>query len=129
MSRAGTYLALVLLGALVGAVGTFLQAARLTLAGQGNLVLPYGIVIALALTAGVCAVGGLAVESRAGALAAGAGWLAVVVLSLSPGPGGDVVLPARTLSYVWLFGGLLLVGMALTAPYELLGRRVRGRRS
>lgn len=125
MNRAGTYLALVLLGALVGAVGTFLQAARLTL---GALALPYGVVVALVLTVAACAAGGLAVASRAGALAAACGWLAVVVVSLSPGPGGDVLLPARTLSYVWLLGGLLLVGMALTAPYALLAQRGRERR-
>ena len=120
MHRAPTLLVLVLLGALVAAVGTFLQAARL---GLGPVDVPYGVVVSLALTAAVCLAGGLATGSRSGALAAAAGWLLVLVLSLAPGPGGDVVLPARPLSYVWLLGGVVLVGMTLAAPYERMARR------
>lgn len=76
---------------------------------------PWGLVLALALTlAG-------AVLSRAwggwGPLVAfGVGAVLAAQLFARPGPGGDVLVPAGTLGWVWLLGSLATVVLAALAP-------------
>ncbi|MGZ4611353.1 MAG: DUF6113 family protein [Actinomycetes bacterium] len=99
-------------GAAAGVLGSFVHAY--TFHG-----LPVGLLVALALSLAVFATGGLAAGARSGALAAAAGWLvAVAYLSLQR-PEGDLVVPASTLGYCWLFGGTLVAGAALAFPYAL----------
>lgn len=115
----------VLLGLLAGAAGSFLQAASI-----GPL--PYGIVLALALTLAAFRVAGRAAGRTSGAAAAAVGWVVAVFLLLLPRPEGDLVLPARVLSYVWMLGGLLLVAASIALSALNLGtlgtlRALRGR--
>lgn len=51
-----------------------------------------------------------------GLVAYGLGWLAVVQVAASTGPGGDVLLPGQVSSYVWMGGGMLMIGVAAFAP-------------
>lgn len=51
-----------------------------------------------------------------GLVAYGLGWLAVVQVAASAGPGGDVLLPGQVSSYVWMGGGMLMIGVAAFAP-------------
>ncbi|WP_278236784.1 DUF6113 family protein [Isoptericola sp. AK164] len=97
-----------LLGGVVGLIGTV-----------GHRMawwdLPLGLALALALTLSA------AVLCRAWAgvgtlLACGAGWLVTVQLLAAEGPGGDVLVPADTVGYVWTYGGLLLFAVAAFLP-------------
>lgn len=83
---------------------------------------PVGLVAALGLSLSVVAGAGAASGSRAGALAAAAGWLAGVVALATPRAEGDLVLPATWTAYGWLFGGTLLGGLAAAWPYRGGGR-------
>jgi len=110
-----------LLGALVGAVGTFMFAALLP-AGITDHVSaaaswPVGLVLTLALSVAA------AILARAwggyGAYTAYAvGWLVVViVLSGMHGPGGDVLAGAhQRWASLWMYGGFLLVAASAFAP-------------
>ncbi|MGO1315456.1 MAG: DUF6113 family protein [Cellulomonadaceae bacterium] len=97
--------AAVLLGAVVGVVGTFTHRS----------VEPLGLVLAFA------AVLSAAVWMRAwaglgGVLALGLGWVAAVQVLALAGPGGDVLVPAQPLGYLWVYGGLVFVVAAAFAP-------------
>lgn len=93
------------LGAIVGLVGTIAHRS----------VPPWGVVAALVTLLAVCTVA----RAAAGAgslLAAGAGWMVAVQLLSAGGPGGDVLVPAATIGYVWVYGGLAAVLAPLLAP-------------
>ncbi len=98
-------LAAVPVGLAVGLVGTFMHRS----------VEPFGLALGLAT---VVAAG---VFSRAnaglwGAVAYTVTWAIVVqVLSLE-GPGGDVIVPAATVGYVWTYGGLVAALAPLMLP-------------
>ncbi|WP_277208986.1 DUF6113 family protein [Isoptericola croceus] len=97
-----------LLGAAVGVIGTV--AHRAQWAG-----LPTGLVLALMLTLSA------AVLCRAWSgtltlLTCGAGWLVAVQVLAATGPGGDVLVPAQDVGYVWTYGGLVLVAAAAFLP-------------
>ena len=79
--------------------------------------LPVGLLCALALSGAVFVAAGLAVRSRSGAAAAAAGWLLPVLLFSSPRPEGDLVVPGDALGYAWLFGGVVVAGLAIAWPY------------
>lgn len=99
------YLVALLLGGLVGTVGTI--AHRLWV--PGVLVLALLVVLA----AGVMV---RAWIGTGGLVAYGLGWLVLVQLAATTGPGGDVLLPGQAISYVWMGGGMLMVGVAAFAP-------------
>jgi hypothetical protein len=101
-----------LAGVAAGGLGSFVQ-------GYLWHGLPVGLLVALALSVAVFSATGLTLGARSGALAATAGWLlAVLYLSLRR-PEGDLVVPASTLGYCWLFGGTLLAGAAIAVPSAL----------
>ena len=98
-------LAIVVLGLVVGLLGTFIFRS----------VAPWGLVIAFAMVTGA-SIFARAWIGGAGVPCFGIGWIiAVQVLSLK-GPGGDIVVPAHTLGYLWVFGGLVFVLLAAFAP-------------
>ena len=97
----------VLAGAVAGLLGSFVHA--LEPAG-----LPLGLLLAGALSAAVFVTCGLALGRR-GAVAAGGGWVLVVLLLSSQRPEGDLVVPGSAAGYLWLLGGMLLAG-ACTVP-------------
>ncbi|NMR19874.1 DUF6113 family protein [Cellulomonas fimi] len=94
------------LGVLVGAVGTVMQRA----------LPPVGVALCLALVVASCAVA-RAWAGLLGVAAYGVAWVVVVqVLSLT-GPGGDVLIPAgQAVGYAWIVGGMLMVAVAAFLP-------------
>jgi N-acetyl-1-D-myo-inositol-2-amino-2-deoxy-alpha-D-glucopyranoside deacetylase len=98
-------------GAAAGVLGSFVHPAT----AWG---VPVGLLCALALSAAVLVAAGLAVGSRSGAAATAAGWLLPVLLFSSPRPEGDLVVPGDALGYAWLFGGIVVAGLAVAWPYR-----------
>jgi hypothetical protein len=97
-----------LLGAAVGVIGTV--AHRAEWAG-----LPTGLLMALVLTLST-AVLCRAWSGTVTLLAAGVGWLVAVQVLAASGPGGDVLVPAQAVGYVWTYGGLVLVAAVAFLP-------------
>lgn len=103
-----------LIGVVVGVVGTAVHRWQV----------PWGLVLALVtvLCAGVLA-------------RAWAGWLGMLLLALgvvttvgilaSNGPGGDVLVPAQPVGYVW-YAGALVVALAGLAPRSWFSDRPLG---
>ena len=102
--RAAAYLALFLLGAVVGIAGALVQAAWF----------PGGLLLALAGAAGVFLGGARAARSRGGAVAGAAGWMVVVVLLTASRPEGDFLFAAGGGSYLFLLGGMALAVICAT---------------
>ncbi|MCE7082154.1 DUF6113 family protein [Streptomyces sp. ST2-7A] len=101
------YAGLLLLGAVVAAAGAIVQGAAS----------PLGLVLALAAGAGACWGGALLLGTRAGAALPAAGWGLTVLLLTLTRPRGDFVFAAGAGSYLFLFGGMLLVACcAALAP-------------
>lgn len=98
--------AALVLGGLVGAVGTVLHRAYV----------PWGIGAGLALVLA----SGVLVRAWAwlpGLLAYGVGWVVVVQILSLTGPGGDVLIPAhQAIGYAWIVGGMLMMAVAAFAP-------------
>lgn len=99
------YVVALLLGGVVATVGTI--AHRLWVPG----VLVLALVVVLA--AGVMV---RAWIGTGGLVAYGLGWLVLVQVAATTGPGGDVLLPGQAISYVWMGGGMLMIGVAAFAP-------------
>lgn len=97
-----------LLGAIVGVIGTVSH--RGEWAG-----LPTGLALALLLTLST-AVLCRAWSGTVTLLTAGAGWLVAVQLLSASGPGGDVLVPAQAVGYLWTYGGLLIFAVAAFLP-------------
>lgn len=99
------YVVALLLGGLVGLVGTVAHRQWL----PWVLVLSLLAVLAAAVMVRAWVGGG-------GLVAYGLGWLALVQVAATAGPGGDVLLPGDPWSYVWMGGGMLMIGVAAFAP-------------
>ncbi|KAF5999814.1 MULTISPECIES: DUF6113 family protein [Streptomyces] len=102
--RIVAHLGLFLLGAVVGAAGTLVQAAWF----------PGGLLLALVGAAGLFLGGSRATGSRAGAVAPAAGWMIAVVLLTSTRPEGDFFFGAGFGSYLFLLGGMAVAVMCAT---------------
>lgn len=108
LALVGRAVVALLLGAVAGILGTIVH--RVQWAD-----LPLGLVLALVLTLST------AVMCRAWSglvtlLAAAVGWLVAVQVLSASGPGGDVLVPAQTVGYVWTYGGLALVAITAFLP-------------
>ncbi|MBD0843321.1 MULTISPECIES: DUF6113 family protein [unclassified Streptomyces] len=104
VARAALLLGLFVLGAVVGAAGSLVQAAWF----------PGGLLLALAGEAGLCLGGALALRSRAGSVAPAGGWLLAVILLTASRPEGDFVFASGGGSYVFLLGGMAAAVMCAT---------------
>ncbi|MFI8229354.1 DUF6113 family protein [Streptomyces sp. NPDC085900] len=98
------YLGLFLLGAVVGAAGSLVQAGWF----------PGGLLLALAGEAGLCLGGGWAVRGRGGAVAPAAGWIVAVILLTATRPEGDFLFGAGGGSYLFLLGGMAVAVICAT---------------
>ncbi|MFD9909679.1 DUF6113 family protein [Streptomyces sp. NPDC059063] len=103
-ARLVAYVALFLLGAVVGVAGALVQ--------QGWF--PGGLLLALVGSAGAFYGGSCATGTRAGAIAPAAGWLVAVMLLTATRPEGDFVFGAGLGSYVFLLGGMGVAVMCAT---------------
>lgn len=98
------FLLLVLLGAAVGLAGGLVLGAWP----------PAGLLLALVATA-ACFLGArIALRGPLGVGAAGLGWLAVLVVFLTPRPEGDNLYAPATGTYVFMVGGILAAVMCAT---------------
>ncbi|MET7456414.1 DUF6113 family protein [Streptomyces sp. NPDC005574] len=102
--RAGAYLGLLVLGALVGVAGALVQAAWF----------PGGLLLALAGEAGLCLGAARAAGSRAAGVASAAGWMIAVVLLTASRPEGDFLFAAGAGSYLFLLGGMAVAVICAT---------------
>lgn len=97
----------------VAVAGAFMHAAT---ARPGGVPVPYGLVLALLGLAALLWLAHLGSRSRLGLVVVAAGWLLpVVALSLSR-PAGDVVITGNARGLTFLFGGVVLVGLAVGIP-------------
>ncbi|MER8008973.1 DUF6113 family protein [Streptomyces sp. NPDC094149] len=104
VGRVLLYLGLFLLGAVVGAAGSLVQAGWF----------PGGLLLALAGEAGLCLGGGWAVRGRGGAVAPAAGWIVAVILLTASRPEGDFLFGAGGGSYLFLLGGMAVAVICAT---------------
>jgi hypothetical protein len=121
-----TYAGLLLGGVVLGLFGTVLMAARVTVRGT---VVPWGLI--LSVLAVLACVRGAAwlVGSRRGAALVGLGWVLPTLAFATTNPGGDILLPDVTRTYVYLLGSALVVvlGVALPLPRGAAAAAADGR--
>lgn len=105
-ARVGRISSCLLLGVVVGAVGTVMHRSTA----------PWGLVLALVVI--VCAATfARAWEGWTGSLAVTTGWLAAVLAMWQVGPGGDILVPALGgWGNVWILGGLVALAVPVVAP-------------
>lgn len=111
--RAGAYLGLFVLGAVVGVAGTLIQPAWF----------PGGLLLALAGEAGLVLGASRVMRSRAGGAVVAAGWMLVVILLTASRPEGDFLFAAGAGSYLFLLGG---IGVAVICATLGGGRQTDG---
>lgn len=121
---------LLLLGAVIGVAGAFVQAQRLLVESPWGMVsIPWGVpVVWIALLAAIRG-GTWAVETRWGGWAVLGGWLVVTVLLSADSPSGDVALSGGTRQVVYLLGGVVLASAAASLPLPVGHRRHGARRA
>lgn len=98
-------LGIVVLGAIIGLIGSFMFRS----------VAPLGLILACAtlLSAALLA---RSWAHTAGVISLGLGWIAMVQILALEGPGGDIVITAQPIGYIWGFGGVVFILVALLAP-------------
>jgi Family of unknown function (DUF6113) len=101
------YACAVLLGVLVGVVGTVVHRQWA----------PWILLVAL-LTVAVAGVMVRAWVSTLGLVPYGIGWLVAVQVLATTGPGGDVLMPAQAVSYAWMIAGMVMIAVAAFAPHR-----------
>jgi hypothetical protein len=104
VGRFAAYVGLFLLGVVVGAAGSLVQAGWF----------PVGLLLGLLGAAGLFLGGGRATATRAGAVAPAGGWMLAVVLLTTSRPEGDFVFGAGAGSYLFLLGGMVVAVMCAT---------------
>lgn len=110
----GGAVGLAALGFALGAGGSFLQARTVGL----GLRWPVGAVLALLVLGAVELSAGLLVRSRLGPAVVAAGWVMGVLLMLAGRPEGDVIIAANLPGYLFLLGGVLVLGVLAVLPYS-----------
>lgn len=108
-----TYVGLVVGGVFLGVLGVGLAAVRTQFHGT---VVPWGLVLMLVSLPVCVRAAAWFVGSRTGAAAVGLAWAAPTLLFATTNPGGDVLLPDLTRTYVYLLGGAALVLLACVWP-------------
>ncbi|MEU3978597.1 DUF6113 family protein [Streptomyces sp. NPDC026672] len=102
--RIAAHALLLVLGGVVGATGSLVQAGWF----------PGGLLLALAGAAGLFLGGARAMGSRAGAVAPVAGWMISVILLVANRPEGDFLFGAGSGSYLFLLGGMAVAVICAT---------------
>ncbi len=111
--RIGTAVASLVLGLLVGAVGTAANRATLPV---GGIALPVGLVLALATLACLLVAFRLLLVDRLHALCLGLGVVAAGAVLGTRGPSGSVLFPDDGLSQVWAVAPAILVAAGVVWP-------------
>ena len=101
-----TYAGLLLAGIVLGLFGAVVMASRITVRG---VVVPWGVVLSLVTVLALVRGAAWLVGSRRGAALVGLGWVLPTLAFATTNPGGDVLLPDLTRTYVYLVGSAVLV--------------------
>lgn len=123
---------LIVVGVLLGLVGTFAHGLlNVSLFGGGTSGrLPIGALLMIVVVGALCRLAGLGMQTRMAAVLAGLPWLVVSFLFTLPKSEGDVVIAGDFAGGVYLYGGLILVAIAIVTtppvrpvvpPAQLLG--------
>ena len=108
-----TYVGLAIWGLFLGVLGVGLAAVRTQV--NGNFI-PWGVALMLVALPVSARAAAWFVGARSGAVAVGLAWVVPTILFSSTNPGGDVLLPDLTRTYVYLIGGAVLVLVACIWP-------------
>ena len=100
-------------GLLVGVVGGFVQAGRITIGGQ---LVPYGFVITCALLVVTLLWVGRALQSRIAVISAALGWALVTVVLAGLLGEQIAVITSAWYSKVYVFGGAVISGIISAFP-------------
>ncbi|HEX3614847.1 MAG TPA: DUF6113 family protein [Sporichthyaceae bacterium] len=103
-------------GFLAGLLGAFGYAVRV----HG---IPVGVAIALATQCSVAFAAGVWNAARSAAGVPVLGWVVTVLLFSTERPAGSVVIAATKVGYVYLIGGLVLLGLLMLLPYDRIAGR------
>ncbi|RZB15975.1 hypothetical protein StrepF001_29980 [Streptomyces sp. F001] len=112
--RIVAHLGLFVLGLVIGAAGSLVQAGWF----------PGGLLLALLGGAGLFLGGAWGTGGRSGAVSSAAGWLLAVILLTTSRPEGDFLFAAGVGSYLFLLGGM---GVAVMCATLGPGRQPGGR--
>ncbi|HEY2831154.1 MAG TPA: DUF6113 family protein [Sporichthyaceae bacterium] len=96
-----------LLGFVVAVAGAFEHAEKA----------PVGLLVSLLAEGSVAFAAGVHTRSRFGAALPVLAWVAATLLGATERPEGDLVIPADSLGYAYLLGGLVLLGLLTLLPY------------
>lgn len=111
--KLATGILLLALGAFAGAVLTLVHQATVQV---GDATVPWGVIVALALTAALLAGLRIVSATRIPALSAALGLLVVNALLALPTAGGSVLVQANGQGYAWTFGPVLIAVVVLGWP-------------
>ncbi len=109
------------IGLVVGILGAFVQAHRsILIFGDRYLVIPWGLLIVLAVL--LVAIRGLALTSRSRATGwlILAGWITITVFLASETAGGDIAVSAGARQWAYLLAGAILGSAVATLPPQPL---------
>lgn len=114
---------LLLVGALIGLAGAFVQAQRVLVdAPWGVVAVPWGVpLVWVALLAAIRG-GTWGIRTRWGGWAVLLGWLAITVALSAETPSGDLALSGGGRQMTYLLGGVILGSAAATLPLPRSGR-------
>jgi hypothetical protein len=117
MARLAGAFVLVLLGAVIGVVGAFVQAQRLVLElPWGTVTLPWGVPFVWIVLLVAIRAGAWLIVTRWGSWAVLAGWLLATIALSADSPSGDLALSGGTRQMTYLLGGVVLGSAAATFP-------------
>ena len=126
MSRVVGLIALLLLGAVIGIAGAFVQAQRVLVdLPWGGVVIPWGVpLVWVALVAAVRA-GAWWLGTRWGSWSVLAGWLVATVALSAESPSGDLALSGGSRQLTYLLGGVIIGSAAATLRVPRAAERAR----
>ncbi len=108
---------LLVLGAVIGLVGSFVQAQRaLVDAPWGLMAIPWGLALVWVALVAAIRGGTWAVRTRWGGWAVLLGWLTVTVVMSAESPSGDVALSGGGRQMTYLLGGVIVASAAASLP-------------
>ena len=108
-------------GALTGAVLTVAHQASIAI---GDLVVPWGIIAAVIITAALLAGLRIVYETRIVAGFASLGLLGAAAFLAAQSAGGSILVPANAVGYVWTFAPVVIAGLVLAWPRVVVSPRV-----
>lgn len=110
-------IALFAMGMAVGVSGAFMQAQRIIIVlFDRYVILPWGLLVMLALLIVLTRLATLAARSRWGAWLFLSGWLGATVLLAAESPSGDIAVSSGGRQLVYLFGGVIMCVAIATFP-------------